>query len=105
RRGPARHAVPSNTQTVRRLLPAAARRPMTNRLAPATAAADSSSAAGSDVSTRWVGIGEGEGTAEREGEGEGAGTEGVGVADACCGPAHESKGSRPKIETARNRPT
>jgi hypothetical protein len=72
-------------------------------LPPATAAADSSSAAGSDGSKRWAGRGDGEGAAEAIGLGDGVEIEGAGVAAACCGPAHESKGIKPKIVTARNR--
>ena len=95
--------MPSNTHTVRRLLPAASKPPITYRLPPAAAAADSSNAAGSDGSIRCAEAGEGDGEGDAIGLGDGDEIEGVGVAAACCGPAHESNGIKPKIVTARNR--
>src|SRR5713101_2347024 len=91
RRGPALHAVPSNTHTDGRLFPAASKPPITYSFPPAAVAADSSSAAGRDASMRCVGgggVGDGEGD-WITGEGLGDDGEGNGLA-ACSGPAQDA---------------
>src|SRR5260370_307873 len=113
RGGPTLHALPSNTQTVRRLLPAASNPPITYSLPPALAAAASSSATGKEASARWAGGGGG------DGEGDGDATTGLGlgggaadgVAAACsCGAAHETITSetrtparKPQLKTQTDR--
>jgi hypothetical protein len=103
--GPALHALPSKTQTVLRLLPAASNPPITYSLPPRAAAADSSSATGRGVSIRWPG-GAGDGDGERDGDGEPEGVgggDGTGVAAGCGGAAQAMSNRTPPMAAAEPR--